>query len=204
MYSILPSFVLGFHGCDKEVGEKILAGKGRLLPSKNSYDWLGHGIYFWENNPSRAYEYAVELRKNPKRTKGEIEEPFVLGAIIYLGSCLNLLDSKYLKMLRVGYEFLKRTSEKANLKLPQNKSIDNSDHLILRPLDCAVIEMVHFLIKKANEPAFDTVRGVFIEGRPIYDGTDICENNHIQICVRNPNCIKGYFRPLEKIDYKYE
>ena len=30
MYSSLPAFVLGFHGCDKSVGEKILAGKENI------------------------------------------------------------------------------------------------------------------------------------------------------------------------------
>ena len=49
MYSTLPTFVLGFHGCDIETRDKIISGKTTLKPSENSYDWLGNGIYFWEN-----------------------------------------------------------------------------------------------------------------------------------------------------------
>jgi hypothetical protein len=37
MYQQLPSFVLGFHGCDREVGETVLAG-GLLAASTNDYD----------------------------------------------------------------------------------------------------------------------------------------------------------------------
>jgi hypothetical protein len=38
--------VLGFHGCDQKIGERILGGKEpHLLPSEKKYDWLGHGIY---------------------------------------------------------------------------------------------------------------------------------------------------------------
>ena len=48
-----------------------------LHPSANNYDWLGSGIYFWENDPIRAFEFAKEVKK--------CEEPFVGGAIINLG-----------------------------------------------------------------------------------------------------------------------
>ena len=54
----MGSFVLGYHGCDRKVGEAVLAGKKELKQSKNEHDWLGHGIYFWENNPQRALDWA--------------------------------------------------------------------------------------------------------------------------------------------------
>ena len=53
------AFVLGFHGCDESVGEKILAGKEQLKTSVNEYDWLGEVIYgLWENSPRRALDWA--------------------------------------------------------------------------------------------------------------------------------------------------
>ena len=88
-YEYQPSFVLGFHGCEERIGEKILSGKEpHLLPSEKKYDWLGHGIYFWEGNPSRALAWA-EQRKAEKK----IKNPFVLGAIIDLRHCLDLFDN---------------------------------------------------------------------------------------------------------------
>ncbi len=52
LYQRLPGLVLGFHGCDAQVGEDLLAGRHtHLRESKNKYDWLGNGIYFWENDP---------------------------------------------------------------------------------------------------------------------------------------------------------
>jgi len=50
-------FVLGYHGCTKEVGERLLAGEP-FKPSTHNWEWLGEGIYFWENNPRRALEWA--------------------------------------------------------------------------------------------------------------------------------------------------
>lgn len=55
--------------------------------------------------------------------------------------------------------------------------------------------MLHQSRKEADEPAFDSVRGVFMEGQPAYPGAAIQNLNHIQICVLNPDCIKGYFWP---------
>ena len=66
MYSVLPHFVLGFHGYDKTVTEKVFSGEAELKSSDNDYDWLGHGIYFWENNPERALEFAQLIKKYPK------------------------------------------------------------------------------------------------------------------------------------------
>ncbi len=48
------SVLIGYHGCDRETGERVLAGETELIASTNDYDWLGHGIYFWENDPERA------------------------------------------------------------------------------------------------------------------------------------------------------
>jgi len=55
-YKSYPLFVFGFHGCDRSVAEKVLAGEAELCPSDNGYDWLGTGIYFWGSAPERALE----------------------------------------------------------------------------------------------------------------------------------------------------
>lgn len=67
----------------------------------------------------------------------------------------------------------------------------------MRFRDCAVIESLHAFRKNKGETAFDSVRGMFAEGKPLYENAGFHEKNHIQICIRNPNCIKGYFRVLE-------
>ena len=46
MYSNLPNLVLAFHGCDEETYKKVLYDHEPLLPSINTYDWLGNGIWF--------------------------------------------------------------------------------------------------------------------------------------------------------------
>lgn len=47
-----------------------------------------------------------------------------------------------------------------------------------------------------NKMPFDSIRGVFTEGKAIYPKAGFVEKTHIQLCIINPNCIKGYFAPL--------
>ncbi len=103
MRTTLPQFVLGYHGCDQSLVKQLLSAETQLKFSKNTYDWLGHAIYFWENAPFRAMEWAVECSKNPGITKGKIEKPAVIGAVIDLGNCLNLTDTKHQDVIRSAY-----------------------------------------------------------------------------------------------------
>lgn len=51
-----------------------------------------------------------------------------------------------------------------------------------------------------NFAPYDSVRGVFLEGGELYPDAGFREKNHIQICVRNNNCIKGFFIPKNMDD----
>lgn len=191
-YSTLPSFVLGFHGCDLAVARKVIAKKAQLRLSENKYDWLGSGIYFWENSPERALEWATLLKKRKR-----IKRPAVIGAVLDLGQCLDLLDRSNVRLVRLAYEELVAASQQTGAPLPTNRPLKNSADLLLRDLDCAVINTLHQVNVNRGFPLYDSVRAVFVEGEPVYSSSGFHERNHIQICVRNLDCIKGYFFPFD-------
>lgn len=199
LYANRPNLTIGFHGCDQSVVDKVIAGKENLLASINDYDWLGSGIYFWENNEERALEWAVELSKRPGSS---VKQPAVIGAIIDLGYCFDLTDTAYLKELKKSYDFALEFSRISGIPMPVNKTLGNSTDLLLRKLDCYVIQTTHRINREANKRAYDSVRGVFWEGKPLYPNAGFAEKNHIQICICNPNCIKGYFLP-RNVDEKF-
>jgi len=109
-----------------------------------------------------------------------------------LGHCLDLLDSRYLSIVKDAYDKFLPSLQNANV--PRN--IGGADN-VLRNLDCAVIRYLHQTVKEDGLPPFDTVRSVFWEGEPLYPDAGFRTKNHIQVCVVNPECIRGYFIPAE-------
>jgi len=212
MYSIRPNLVLGFHGCDAETRQSLLNNPDKLIYSDKPYDWLGHGLYFWENNYERALLWAKD-----KKILGKIQTPSVIGAVLFLGNCLDLLDSSYIKILQQYYKTMEAEYRTENNELPQNKNLTNDQHKdrIIRELDCTLIEYMHQAILEqiveeketqgfSELKIFDSVRGVFTEGGPAFPGAGIQEKNHIQICIRNSNSIKGFFLPRKEKDFTPE
>lgn len=191
MYSKLPNLVLGFHGCNRETYEKVVLNREHLKPSENDYDWLGNGIYFWENSIERAYDWAKAKYS---------DEACVVGAVLDLGYCLNLTDYKSTKVLRLGYSLLEAFHISTNTNIPENRYGRSDTDLLLRNLDCAVIMQIHDYYKNNGLDMYDSIRGIFVEGKPAYPGSGFIEKTHTQICICNPNCIKGYFTPMPKID----
>ena len=183
-----PFQVTGFHSCDREVGLKVLNGNTDLKPSTNAWDWLGEGIYFWEQNPKRSLEYAVESSTKVQFNKIPIKTPFVLGAVIELGNCLNLMEPESLSILKEAYKGLEAYCKQAGQDMPQN---DENN----RRLDCAVIRYVHQARRLNNEKQYDSIRCAFTEGDPVYPGTTLTSRGHIQVCVLNDELITAYFLP---------
>ena len=60
--------------------------------------------------------------------------------------------------------------------MPENKKGISETDLLLRNLDCAVIEQVHNICrKKSKDSLYDSVRGVFLEGGEVYPGAGISD-----------------------------
>jgi hypothetical protein len=180
--------VIAYHGCDVEVADQLVAG-GTFKPSQNDYDWLGRGIYFWEYGFDRAFRFA---RRQQER--GKVTKPAVVGALVQLGRCFDLMDTQFTAELSIAYELCEQLYREEGKPLPANdgKTPDKK----LRRLDCLVLNLyLEYLDDQTREP-FQTVRGAFEEGDPAFPGSMIKRETHIQIAVRDPRCILGVFRPM--------
>ena len=180
------SLVIGYHGCDIRVARKIIALKDQLKPSQNAWDWLGHGIYFWEDSHSRAERWA---REEYARPGSQVKTPAVVGAIIDLGNCLNLADAEALKQVRAARDAYMQICTENGATVARNRGLE----LRARYLDCAVIETLHQIRQEEARLPFDTVRGFFMEGRELYPGAGFRELDHIQVCVRSAKQVIGCF-----------
>jgi hypothetical protein len=151
LYRLSSSFILGYHGCDVGVGERLLAGAAR-------------------RGESKAYK------------------PFVIGAVIELGLCLDLTTSSGLEWVKIAYESLRQVTQAASLTLPTN-----SKDQLRRNLDCAVIRRLHTILEAQRQPAIETLKGVFTEGQPVYPGAGFRE----KLTSRSPSAVldasRAYF-----------
>jgi hypothetical protein len=177
--------ILGYHGA--KVGEPSEYAKNLLLgvvgvdewkPSENEFDWLGGGIYFWEHSPERARRWAGA-------------DGMVIGAVIQLGQCLDLTDVQNTELLLHYYNSLETSYRAKGLDLPANSGRDVKN----RRLDCLVINN----LTAAKSQQIQTVRGAFEEGGDAFPGSALKKETHIQVAVRDRQCILGVFRPFMKV-----
>lgn len=173
--------VIGYHACRKEVADGLLDGD-TFRPSRNDWDWLGRGVYFWEFGHQRAYDWALQW----PRLQGK--QFAVIGAILQLGNCLDLLDTDHTSRLS---KFAKAYLGSGRV-LPPNTGAK-------RLGDCFLINS--FCEELEEQAPIDTVRGLFQEGAPITEGSEILLQNHIQIVARRPSAIIGLFRPRTFTDW---
>ena len=98
MYDQKSNLVIGFHGCEAAVRDELLLHPEKIRFNQKPFDWLGHGLYFWENNVDRPWQWALE-----KKDRGAITEPAVIGAVLRLGHCCDFLESRYIDLLSNYY-----------------------------------------------------------------------------------------------------
>lgn len=180
--------IIGYHGCTATTAARIARGEA-FSPSNNDYDWLGHGVYFWEHGPDRALRFIRDKLRREKRR----EKPAVVGAVVHLGVCFDLLDTRFASDLGRAYRDFEDHLTSRGHDIPRNRG--TAPELKLRHLDCAVLNW-YLLGLEADGIDYQTVRGCFVEGGPAFPGSGIERESHIQVAVRDPSCILGTFRPI--------
>jgi len=110
-----------------------------------------------------------------------------------LGNCLNLIDAEALSLVRTAYEAYQSICTAAG----ENEARNRGPNFRQRYLDCAVIETLHKLREAEKLLEFDSVRGFFIEGQELYPASGFRGLDHIQICIRSPRQVLGFFLPLK-------
>lgn len=88
----------------------------------------------------------------------------------------------------MGYEELKGRFDREHKELPENSG---DDHY----LDCDVIEA----FCASRKYPYDSVKGFFPEGNPIYPGSALWLKAQVQIVVRDPRIIVGPSRVVNQV-----
>lgn len=163
--------VTGYHGTSREAALVVLRDGFRV--SRNAYDWLGDGVYFFQDAPNRAREWAAQRYG---------DEGVVIRSVIRLDDCLDLLDIQSNDLLARAYYVFVELSERARQQLPRQTSGAHR-------LDRAIVNYAVSLLAEQQVPT-RAVRGVFAEGLPVFPGSAIMDRAHVQIAVRDASLIE--------------
>jgi hypothetical protein len=169
----LPRTVIGYHACRRDFALDLVRGRQALEDwrwSENDYDWLGAGIFFWEDAPGRAWPWTARFG----------DQGAVVAVAIRLGRCFDLADPNYAALLRPAYEGIKALYDELGLQLPKNEGRDWKR----RRLDCLVLDR----LMEAEAGQFQTVRCPFEEGEEAFPGSMLRTQTHIKLAVREVRC----------------
>lgn len=172
--------VIGYHGTRKETARRIVNHETTYKASRNDDDWLGNGIYFWEHAPQQAWEWA-------RKRYAASTQIAVLGSLIRLGTCLDLLDPKNGELLRDYHADMTEALENAGTRYRKNVRAH-------KYLDCATLEYAYAALEEVDVDV-QTCRGVYVPTgntrKRLWEGSWLSRDAHIQLCVRDPACIIG-------------
>jgi hypothetical protein len=176
-------WVDGYHGTSRSRADKIIA-EG-FQPSMNGYDWLGTGVYFWQDAPNHALHWARKMYQ---------QEPVVIKSRLRLdNTCLDLLDMADIDnpdFWMDSYNRFTQMYRKTGKSLP----IQNPDIAGKRYLDCAFFDYIRTEIEQDNESeSIGSIRSAFVEGNRIFPNSAIHDKTHIQIAIINLDLIKCSF-----------
>jgi hypothetical protein len=166
---------IGFHGTSAEAAQRILASGFEI--SRNEYDWLGDGTYFFQDAPARALEWACQRFG---------DDAAVIGAEIDLEDCIDLLDIPWHAEVARAYPRFRAELDQRGLPLPRQSTGAHR-------LDRDVIN--HLIGLLGNEGLMvNCVRAAFTEGEPAFPGSALLNRSHVQIAARTPHAILRSWR----------
>ena len=95
-----------------EIGQNLLTPD----PGSKRHHWLGQGVYFWKESPSRAQRWAEESKK-----AGRIKQSAVVGAVIHMGNYLNLTEAGHVQLATMAYDVHKQVCKATSVTMAENK-----------------------------------------------------------------------------------
>lgn len=166
---------IGYHGTSDAAARRILSSGFEI--SRNDYDWLGDGAYFFQDAPHRALEWARERHG---------DDAAVVGVEIDLRDCVDLIDVKWHDVVRESYTDLVTRLQASAQSLPRQT-------LGAHRLDRAVINRMAAVLQSRGV-VVRVVRAAFMEGDPLFPGSALWTQSHVQIAVRDPAAIVKVWR----------
>lgn len=162
--------IVGFHGTTKKSAKSILQSNNFIV-SKDDEEWLGPGVYFFEDDIRQAYYYCVKAKK--------ICNWSILKSDIYAKVIIDLVDTETLEYFEIILNKVK------------SRYLKRADGRPRKLMNSVILNIMY-----EAEP-YDVVRGIFQVPSTRYLPRTNLMRLQKQICVRNLDCIKM----IMEVDY---
>lgn len=167
-----------------------MSGQGPFRPSTNSHDWLGHGIYFFEESETFAVDWALG-RVAALALQGVLDSHAVIAADLDLSGCLDLCSgdfSRDLARIHLTLPLPVRAQHAPRLTTAGGQQHTVGDvgmplhSLSFNYTDTTVLNaLVHDL--KKNGTAITSKRAAFVDGDQLYTNSYFFRRSQVQIAV---------------------
>ena len=158
----------GYHGTSKENAANILKSR-KFMPAGSSRDWLGRGVYFFENDPVQAYKFSKAKNRLPP------ERVCVLGATV------EIRENQFIDLtVDEGREFFEQYASLLEEKL---KALDKKDGGVWRHKEGYVADFLN------EDMPYDFIKAAYRVPKKFQHELFDYEVTQIQICVKDTSCI---------------
>lgn len=172
----MGQIILAYHGCDITTRDHLVSGTTKPKVSKNSYDWLYDGMYFFEGDHERALKLAkaAATRDSHSLTRQPIVTPAVVGAVLDVDRMFDLSTQLGISYFKAASETLKSLHAESGKPLPQNKAAFEGDtEKLHRAFDREVCKLVHLSRRTIHlyesAQAAEIVHSIFALGESVTD-----------------------------------
>jgi hypothetical protein len=188
-----------YHGTTVELAKRIFDQR-KFKVSRNTYDWLGPGVYFYQDSPLKALawaqRYAVE-----ECAKGTAAA--VIAVDIDLSSSFDIFRPENHEILvEVHRQTKANPTELQNVK--QHRPVLRREdgerfHLFnSQPLghdrlmgnnfvDAKTVSRAIQIVTDKRQVAYNCARYFFWEGKELYSGSYFFDHSNLQLCILGPD-----------------
>ena len=147
----------------------------------------------------RVWRSARPRLRVARRKGSYIRRPAVIGAVIQLGNFFDLLDVRFTRELSLqAARLVKNSTFRAAASLTTKPPAPATSTGSAATASASSSTPSFFTLSKFKAASFTPSAAsfsVFQEGEPAFRGAGIKLKSHIQIAIRDPRALIGYFRP---------
>ena len=176
--------LVGYHGTKIENVEQILKNGFKMSKSKdNNLEWLGDGVYFWEDDYYAVQWNIIDIKGHNKEKNINSLKKYAIMKSIIKANKTKIFDISSPEG-SIIYQKLKEKLINRLIKEGYENYVD-----ILSKRSCKY--WIDLLQKNNFFNEFDIVTAVYKDEKSVENfKDDIILNVQKQICVKNINCIK--------------